>query len=1317
MSEFRDIMSASISKLRHLSNSRERGKKWIGNIDRIFDGTLEGWIKNTGSDSPVRIDVMLDGAPIATEVTADRHRQDVEDAGIGSGRFGFICPVPADRPVEGARLEVRLAATRKVLLEKLVTPQMLQIEPASIREVSPTDHPKPAPVAKCEGRLESLTEDRLRGWASDTLNRGRLFEVEVLVDGVFLTRIRNNRPRSDLARHGKSRGLGGFELKLFLSELEPGPHSVTVVLPDGQELTKTVTSTGSTRRYPLNVGATQVSISETAIIVPIYNAAEDVETCIRRLVEHTPPELEVVLIDDASPDPRIADILADAAGLPGFRVLHNATNLGFTRTINRGLEEIGKKHAILLNSDARVTPGWAQGMLRAAGSRPRVATVTAMSDRAGAFSAPNIGNDNKLPDGVDEITYARAFRRRSLGIYPAVPTGNGFCMFVNRACIDEIGPLDAEAFPRGYGEENDFCMRAGRAGWTHLIDDRTYVFHDRSKSFGETKTDLLTAGRRIVDERYPEYKLAIRVFSASSDLMMARYRAAQALADCSRPDAGLPVILYVVATQTGGTPQTNMDLMAEVSDEMAPWLLHCDSRKMTLSRLDGSRMTVVRSHELAEPVDPLTHRSGEYDAVLHDWLDIANPRVVHIRHLAWHSLSLPALARARGSRVVFSFHDFYTLCPTVKLMDERNVFCGGTCTKTSGDCAIELWAPDSMPRLKGTWVHVWRQRFAEALRDCDAYVTTSESARDLILRHLPLDPHRFFVIPHGRNFTEMEQLRDHPRHGKPVRILVPGNISTAKGRDVIKALLEHDSAGLLEFHILGKISDPEELAHHQRLIMHGTYKRNEFSRRVASIRPHIGAVLSIWDETYCHTLTELWSAGVPAIVFDFPTVATRTRNSGAGWVVPHGDIPRLYERLLEIGFDEEEQRRADMAIMRWQKGHGVGRTTKVMSAAYREVYRNASGQHLDRPVIAVVCPATPEQDRANASTEIRIWQRTTNGAGRKCVFVRMTPDSLLANLRDGIVDGVILQRDVIPATMVAPLLNEMRRSGISHILDIDDDLLAVPSDKDPTGKYAAYRPALEALIDSAAMVTTSTEPLRRKLMARNPQTLLLPNRISEQLWRGSIPPREQDDTVRALYMGTATHREDFNLIAPALEALVEADPGFRVSIIGIQGDALPPWAERIAVPDSEKSYARFVPWLKSISGRFDFGLAPLTDDPFNLFKSNLKALDYGALGLPVLASDIPVYRSVHGQIPGLRLVRSRPESWTRALTEMVAEIRAGAIDRAGIRAATMAGYGMASTLEEFDDLLLSIARPGDMDRLAARPEPADDNIKHLKSIA
>ncbi|MDN3714263.1 hypothetical protein QWZ10_25140 [Paracoccus cavernae] len=47
-------------------------------------------------------------------------------------------------------------------------------------------------------------------------------------------------------------------------------------------------------------------------------------------------------------------------------------------------------------------------------------------------------------------------------------------------------------------------------------------------------------------------------------------------------------------------------------------------------------------------------------------------------------------------------------------------------------------------------------------------------------------------------------------------------------------------------------------------------------------------------------MTELWSAGVPALVFDFPTVAGRVRASGAGWILPHQDIEQLYRKLLKL---------------------------------------------------------------------------------------------------------------------------------------------------------------------------------------------------------------------------------------------------------------------------------------------------------------------------------------------------------------------------------------------------------------------------------
>src|SRR5690606_29797509 len=248
----------------------------------------------------------------------------------------------------------------------------------------------------------------------------------------------------------------------------------------------------------------------------------------------------------------------------------------------------------------------------------RIATVTPMSDRAGAFSAPNIGNDNNLPNGITEEQYALAFRRRSVGSYPSVPTGNGFCMYIRRACINDIGSFDSTAFPRGYGEENDLCMRARAKGWRNIIDDRTYVFHDRSKSFGEQKADLIKAGREIIDKRYPDYKKAISVFTDSPLINLARFRARMALDDCR--NFLTPRGLFVVSTLTGGTPQTNRDLMLALSDRVECWLLHSDSRVISLYKIkrDGNDK-LIRRHYLKEHVDPLIHGSAEYDRVLTNW--------------------------------------------------------------------------------------------------------------------------------------------------------------------------------------------------------------------------------------------------------------------------------------------------------------------------------------------------------------------------------------------------------------------------------------------------------------------------------------------------------------------------------------------------------------------------------------------------------------------------------------------------------------------------------------------------------------------------
>ena len=92
--------------------------------------------------------------------------------------------------------------------------------------------------------------------------------------------------------------------------------------------------------------------------------------------------------------------------------------------------------------------------------------------------------------------------------FPRVPFLNGFCLLISRAVIDQIGYLDEESFPRGYGEENDYCIRAHDAGFLLAIADHCFVYHAKSKSFGTSARDeLAKAGRIALHKKFGEDRI------------------------------------------------------------------------------------------------------------------------------------------------------------------------------------------------------------------------------------------------------------------------------------------------------------------------------------------------------------------------------------------------------------------------------------------------------------------------------------------------------------------------------------------------------------------------------------------------------------------------------------------------------------------------------------------------------------------------------------------------------------------------------------------------------------------------------------------
>jgi GT2 family glycosyltransferase len=262
-----------------------------------------------------------------------------------------------------------------------------------------------------------------------------------------------------------------------------------------------------TPQLPLRAWA---QLPGVAVIVPIYNAAESVRRCLAALARFTPPGVRWILVDDASTDPDIAALLAPYAACAHVRIERHAANRGYTSAVNTGIAAAGTADVVLLNSDTEVGPRWLESLRLAAHGDAAIGTVTAVSDNAGAFSVPELEQYCPPPPRWSLVEAQRALLQQAGLRFPELPTGNGFCMFVKHEVIARIGTFDAQAFPSGYGEENDFCQRAVAAGWRNVIAGNVLVRHERSASFGDARRAALGAqGMAVLRRRYPHYEAEV----------------------------------------------------------------------------------------------------------------------------------------------------------------------------------------------------------------------------------------------------------------------------------------------------------------------------------------------------------------------------------------------------------------------------------------------------------------------------------------------------------------------------------------------------------------------------------------------------------------------------------------------------------------------------------------------------------------------------------------------------------------------------------------------------------------------------------------
>lgn len=916
------------------------------------------------------------------------------------------------------------------------------------------------------GEIERIVDGRATGWATEVEPLDTPTEVDLLIDGTRWDTVRATTSRADLATNGVGTRLkgGAFSVELPTRSLTGEAEATVELRPaHARELLAGTTILSGLAPWLPERGTLLDTLPPdggpaVSIIVPIHNAPEDLAQCVEAVLRHTTGRARLLLIDDASTDPRIADLFRGWENLPGVELHRQAENLGFTATCNRGFDLAGGDDVVLLNSDTQVGPGWLDGLRLAAHATSRIGTVTAVSNNAGVFSVPELDVENRPPAWFSVADMARLVRQAALALWPSVPTGNGFCLYIRRACLDAVGGLDQEAFPRGYGEENDFCMRAMAAGFENLVDDRTWVWHRRSASFGAAKSVHMVAGRAVLTERYPEYRMLTGMFRTDPAFLAMRWRVRRAvervLAEGGRPR---PRVLFVISTESGGTPQTNRDLMGALEDRYEPWVLRSNGRQVTLTR--HGVQAPVETYTLDRPIEPATHSSTVYDRYVTGLLLRHGFELVHIRHIAWHGVGLPRVCKALGIPVVFSFHDFYALCPTIKLLDAEGRFCGGRCTQGEGDCVAELWPAKAMPPLRDRFVHRWRATMGQALEACDAFVTTSPAARQTLLDGLPMLAERDFrLIPHGRSFGRLLSLAAEPASDEPLRVLVPGNISAAKGAAIIAAVAAQDSDREIEFHVLGAV---DRILEEPRpgVVLHGRYERENFAERVATISPHLAVVLSTWPETYCHTLTECWSVGVPVLSTAIGAVGERIEADGGGWLVdPAAEPGQILALLLGLKADSAGLGLRRQEVLRWQRRTGRHYDNAAMGVAYDLLYRDVLQRRRSfaeaRPEPSPIVALTLNRDAAGEA--FRLPLPIQNDVARSVVFRRVSSTYPVGDRGVGLGDVMLMGDAAARPKDLAGIAERCQQAGLPVLVETDAEARRVATRADLAAAGAGF---------------------------------------------------------------------------------------------------------------------------------------------------------------------------------------------------------------------------------------------------------------------
>ena len=613
------------------------------------------------------------------------------------------------------------------------------------------------------------------------------------------------------------------------------------------------------------------------VIIPVYKGYDETIACIDSVLsaKNTTP-FQLIVINDLSPDGKLAFKLQAMSKDGGFTLIENKTNLGFVSTANIGLGLHKDRHAVLLNSDTEVYGNWLDRLLESANKDNNIATVTPFSNNATICSFPAFNQDNQISSDLSAKKLDGLFSKLNHQKSVDLPTAVGFCMFIKREILESIGYLDEKKWGKGYGEENDFCLRASSQGWRHILATDVFVQHHGSVSFSDTKNQLLETNLAKLNRLYPDYPATIERFIQQDPI--AKYRnpiIKKLILQKSKKH-----ILFVMHSLGGGTKK-NTDQMAESLTEQGYPVLELISKTQT--RWELKDQTGKLSLKYTYPEDS--------QALEADLKELGVWRI-HFHQLLNFPAQIWKLPETLSCAYDYTAHDFLPLCPRINMIDESGRYCEES-QYDEGKCqrCIQLNGLPEGHDIDDLWeqhdesINQWRKKFKQRLNSADNVFCPSESTKKIFKKHYALK--NIKVNVHSEKSFVIQKPKAEADNGL-INVAIIGAIGDHKGSQLLLDCAIHAlKEGLpLRFVLIGFSNIDDSLKKLDNVVVTGEYKDAKQLKQVVVDREcQIALFLSVWPETFCYTLTEALQNNLYPVALGYGAIEERIKKLGYGKIL------------------------------------------------------------------------------------------------------------------------------------------------------------------------------------------------------------------------------------------------------------------------------------------------------------------------------------------------------------------------------------------------------------------------------------------------